>query len=95
MKSTGEVMGIDHDFGSAFAKSQTAAYGSLPTEGTVFVSVANRDKRSLVFPVKRLADLGLPGAGHRGHRGDVAPQRYSLRCGAQALRGRRARVGRR
>ena len=59
MKSTGEVMGINHDFGSAFAKSQTAAYGSLPSEGTVFVSVANRDKRSLVFPVKRLADLGF------------------------------------
>jgi len=59
MKSTGEVMGIDRDFGAAFAKSQTAAYGSLPTGGTVFVSVANRDKRSLVFPVKRLADLGF------------------------------------
>ena len=59
MKSTGEVMGIDKDFGSAFAKSQAAAYGSLPLEGTVFVSVANRDKRSLVFPVKRLADLGF------------------------------------
>ncbi|MEZ0339758.1 carbamoyl-phosphate synthase large subunit [Mycobacterium sp. pV006] len=59
MKSTGEVMGIAHDFGSAFAKSQTAAYGSLPTRGTAFVSVANRDKRSLVFPVKRLADLGF------------------------------------
>ena len=87
MKSTGEVMGIDRDFGTAFAKSQTAAYGSLPAEGTVFVSVANRDKRSLVFPVKRLADLGLPGAGHRGHRGDAAPQRHSVRRGAQALRG--------
>jgi carbamoyl-phosphate synthase large subunit len=59
MKSTGEVMGIDRDFGTAFAKSQTAAYGSLPMQGTVFVSVANRDKRSLVFPVKRLADLGF------------------------------------
>ncbi|KZS56692.1 carbamoyl-phosphate synthase large subunit, partial [Mycobacterium ostraviense] len=59
MKSTGEVMGIDRDFGSAFAKSQTAAYGALPAYGTVFVSVANRDKRSLVFPVKRLADLGF------------------------------------
>ncbi|MGV0994158.1 MAG: carbamoyl-phosphate synthase large subunit [Mycobacterium sp.] len=59
MKSTGEVMGIDHDFGTAFAKSQTAAYGSLPMSGTIFVSVANRDKRSLVFPVKRLADLGF------------------------------------
>ncbi len=59
MKSTGEVMGIATDFGSSFAKSQTAAYGSLPASGTVFVSVANRDKRSLVFPVKRLADLGF------------------------------------
>ncbi|MEU1523485.1 carbamoyl-phosphate synthase large subunit [Nocardia rhamnosiphila] len=59
MKSTGEVMGIDADFGTAFAKSQSAAYGSLPTEGTVFVSVANRDKRAMVFPVKRLHDLGF------------------------------------
>ncbi|WP_280262293.1 carbamoyl-phosphate synthase large subunit [Nocardia wallacei] len=59
MKSTGEVMGIDADFGTAFAKSQTAAYGSLPIEGTVFVSIANRDKRAMVFPVKRLHDLGF------------------------------------
>ena len=59
MKSTGEVMGIDADFGTAFAKSQAAAYGSLPTEGTAFVSIANRDKRAMVFPIKRLADLGF------------------------------------
>jgi carbamoyl-phosphate synthase large subunit len=59
MKSTGEVMGLDAGFGTAFAKSQAAAYGSLPTSGTVFVSVANRDKRSAIFPVKRLADLGF------------------------------------
>src|SRR5688572_15991494 len=59
MKSTGEVMGLDSEFGRAFAKSQAAAYGSLPTEGTVFVSLANRDKRSAIFPVKRLADLGF------------------------------------
>jgi carbamoyl-phosphate synthase large subunit len=59
MKSTGEVMGIDADFGTAFAKSQSAAYGSLPTTGRVFVSVANRDKRSMIFPVKALADLGF------------------------------------
>jgi carbamoyl-phosphate synthase large subunit len=59
MKSTGEVMGIDVSFGKAFAKSQTASYGSLPTSGSVFVSVANRDKRAMVFPVKRLADLGF------------------------------------
>ncbi|HEY4021602.1 MAG TPA: carbamoyl-phosphate synthase large subunit [Pseudonocardiaceae bacterium] len=59
MKSTGEVMGIDTSFGKAFAKSQTASYGSLPTSGRVFVSVANRDKRAMIFPVKRLADLGF------------------------------------
>jgi carbamoyl-phosphate synthase large subunit len=60
MRSTGEVMGIDSVFGTAFAKSQTAAYSSgLPTSGRAFVSVANRDKRSMVFPVKRLADLGF------------------------------------
>jgi carbamoyl-phosphate synthase large subunit len=59
MKSTGEVMGIDLSFGQAFAKSQAAAYGSLPTQGRVFVSVANRDKRAMVFPIKRLADLGF------------------------------------
>ena len=59
MKSTGEVMGVDTSFGEAFAKSQAAAYGSLPTSGRVFVSVANRDKRAMVFPVKRLADLGF------------------------------------
>jgi len=59
MKSTGEVMGIDAVFGTAFAKSQAAAYGELPTKGTVFVSVANRDKRSMIFPVKRLVDLGF------------------------------------
>ena len=59
MRSTGEVMGIDTAFGPAFAKSQTASYGSLPTSGTVFVSVANADKRAMVFPTKRLADLGF------------------------------------
>ncbi|MDQ1742881.1 MAG: carbamoyl-phosphate synthase large subunit, partial [Pseudonocardiales bacterium] len=59
MKSTGEVMGLDRIFGSAFAKSQAAAYDSLPTKGTVFVSIANRDKRAAIFPVRRLHDLGF------------------------------------
>jgi len=52
-------MGIDTVFGKAYAKSQAAAYGSLPVKGRVFVSVANRDKRAMIFPVKRLADLGF------------------------------------
>src|SRR5689334_12313561 len=59
MKSTGEVMGFDADFGTAFAKSQTAAFGSLPTSGRVFVSMANRDKRTMIFPVKVLAEAGF------------------------------------
>jgi len=59
MRSTGEVMGIDADFGAAFAKSQLGSSGGLPNSGTVFVSVANRDKRGMIFPVKRLADLGF------------------------------------
>jgi len=59
MRSTGEVMGIDVDFPAAFAKSQTAAYGGLPSAGRVFVSVADRDKRAMLFPVKRLVDLGF------------------------------------
>jgi carbamoyl-phosphate synthase large subunit len=59
MKSTGEVMGLDVTFGTAFAKSQAASYGNVPTSGTVFVSVANRDKRHAIFPVKRLADFGF------------------------------------
>jgi carbamoyl-phosphate synthase large subunit len=59
MRSTGEVMGIDRFFGTAYAKSQAGAYGPLPLTGTAFVSVANRDKRSMIFPVKRLADLGF------------------------------------
>ncbi|TPX05132.1 carbamoyl phosphate synthase large subunit, partial [Schumannella luteola] len=59
MRSTGEVMGIDADFPRAFAKSQDAAYGGLPAGGTVFVSVADRDKRAVVLPVLRLQQLGF------------------------------------
>jgi len=59
MRSTGEVMGIDEEFGTAYAKSQAAAYGSLPVKGRAFVSVAGKDKRNMIFPVKRLADLGF------------------------------------
>jgi carbamoyl-phosphate synthase large subunit len=64
MKSTGEVMGLDADFGTAFAKAQTAAFGSLPMASKpggarVFVSMANRDKRHMIFPIKVLADHGF------------------------------------
>ncbi|WP_207456768.1 carbamoyl-phosphate synthase large subunit [Desertivibrio insolitus] len=59
MRSTGEVMGIDVDFPKAFAKSQDAAYGGLPESGVVFVSVADRDKRSIILPAARLQQLGF------------------------------------
>ncbi|GGI47133.1 carbamoyl-phosphate synthase large subunit [Agromyces flavus] len=58
MRSTGEVMGIDRDFPTAFAKSQLAAYGGMPLSGRVFVSVSDRDKRAIVLPVLRLQQLG-------------------------------------
>ncbi len=59
MKSTGEVMGIDDDFGRAYMKSQLAAGQMLPLKGTVFVSVRDKDKRAIVFIVKRLIDFGF------------------------------------
>lgn len=67
MKSTGEVMGIDKNFGLAFAKSQSAVYSAgLPTYGKVFVSVADRDKRAMVAPIKRLVDMGFKVAATAG-----------------------------
>lgn len=59
MRSTGEVMGLDRDFPTAFAKSQEAAYGGMPTSGTVFISVADADKRAVILPAHRLQELGF------------------------------------
>ncbi len=59
MKSTGEVMGIDRDFGRAFAKSQIAASGALPLEGTVFLSVRDPDKPDLPALGQAFAELGF------------------------------------
>ncbi len=66
MRSTGEVMGIDRDFPRAFAKSQLAAYGGMPASGTVFVSVSDRDKRSIILPVLRMQQLGYEIAATEG-----------------------------
>ncbi|MGD7001197.1 carbamoyl-phosphate synthase large subunit [Corynebacterium halotolerans] len=59
MKSTGEVMGLAGNFGAAYAKAEAGAFGALPTEGTVFVSVANRDKRTVILPIQQLAARGF------------------------------------
>jgi carbamoyl-phosphate synthase large subunit len=59
MKSTGEVMGIDSDFGRAFAKSQLGSGVELPLAGTVFISVRNHDKKGMVDPCRKLAAMGF------------------------------------
>ncbi|EJF89159.1 carbamoyl-phosphate synthase large subunit [Bartonella tamiae] len=59
MRSTGEVMGLDYDFALAFAKAQIGAGADLPREGTLFVSVRDKDKARVLKPVKRLAQLGF------------------------------------
>jgi carbamoyl-phosphate synthase large subunit len=59
MKSTGEVMGIDRNFGLAYAKSQIAAGQKMPLDGNVFISVKDQDKRNIIFIAKKLSDMGF------------------------------------
>jgi carbamoyl-phosphate synthase large subunit len=66
MKSTGEVMGLDADFGRAFAKSQLGGGTKVPLEGTVFISLRDRDKAKVVPAAKALADMGFSIIATRG-----------------------------
>ena len=59
MRSTGEVMGISPSFGESYAKSQIAAFGPLPSTGTVFISLADKDKSTGIEPAKGFSDLGF------------------------------------
>jgi carbamoyl-phosphate synthase large subunit len=59
MRSTGEVMGISPTFGESYAKSQIAAFGPLPKTGTVFISLADKDKETGIEPAKGFSDLGF------------------------------------
>ena len=59
MRSTGEVMGFASTFPVAFAKAQDAAYGGLPSEGNVFVSISDTDKNAAIFPILQLVELGF------------------------------------
>ena len=59
MRSTGEVMGIAETFGESYAKSQISAFGPLPKTGTVFVSLADKDKGAGIAPAKALVALGF------------------------------------
>ncbi len=86
MKSTGEVMGIDMDFGLAFAKSQMAAGVSIPLKGRVFISVMNKDKRHIVFIAKKLTDLGFEIMATKGTAKVLGKQRDSRANGFQGGR---------
>ena len=59
MKSTGEVMGLADSFGAAFAKSQIAAFGPLPKEGAIFISLSDKDKEASLTAVRGLKELGF------------------------------------
>jgi carbamoyl-phosphate synthase large subunit len=66
MKSTGEVMGIDRDFGRAYAKAQTGAGNALPTAGTVFISVQDRDKAAVLPVASQFHEMGFAILSTRG-----------------------------
>ena len=66
MRSTGEVMGLSDTFGTAYAKSQAAGGWALPERGTIFASIADRDKRNAIWPLRRFADLGFTVLATRG-----------------------------
>ncbi len=66
MKSTGEVMGIDYDFGRAFFKAEWAADNTLPLSGTVFMSIRDEDKKLIIGVAKKMQDAGLHILGTRG-----------------------------
>ena len=59
MRSTGEVMGISKDFGGAYAKSQISSFGPLPKSGSVFISLADKDKSSGILPARALIEMGF------------------------------------
>ena len=80
MRSTGEVMGVSSDLGLALAKAQAGTGASLPQKGTVFISVANRDKRAIVFPAKRLAELGFRVVATKGTAGLLARSGIEVAC---------------
>ena len=93
MRSTGEVMGIDRTFGMAFAKSQAGAGNTLPSKGTVFLSLADRDKEAGLVAARRFAELGFSIAATAGTADDARGERDPGRHGRG--QGRRGPVGRR
>jgi carbamoyl-phosphate synthase large subunit len=88
MKSTGEVMGLDADFGRAFAKSQIASGAKLPLDGTVFVSVRSRDKEAVEAPCRRLIEMGFKLVATRGTAAHLASKGIAVETVNKVLEGR-------
>jgi carbamoyl-phosphate synthase large subunit len=88
MKSTGEVMGIATDFRSAFAKAQSGAGSKLPIQGTVFISVKDRDKAAAAGLARRLAALGFDLLATDGTASDLAAKGLTVRRINKVLQGR-------
>jgi carbamoyl-phosphate synthase large subunit len=88
MKSTGEVMGIAPDFRSAFAKAQLGAGSKLPTQGTVFISVKDRDKTAAADLARRLAALGFDLLATDGTASYLAEKGLDVRRINKVLQGR-------
>ncbi len=88
MKSTGEVMGIDRDFGLAFGKSQLAAGQKMPLSGTVFISVKDADKKEVLAVAKGLSQLGFSILATRG------TSRFLLKNGVESATINKVREGR-
>ena len=78
MKSTGEVMGFDENFGMAFAKSQIAAYNSLPTKGLAFISLKNSHKKEGVVLAKQLSKLNFKLCGTGGTANYI--NQHGIKC---------------
>jgi carbamoyl-phosphate synthase large subunit len=88
MKSTGEVMGLDADFGRAFAKSQLGSGTDLPLVGRVFVSVRDHDKAGLVGPCRKLAEMGFTLVATRGTGQYLTQAGLSIELVNKVLEGR-------
>jgi len=88
MKSTGEVMGLDEDFPRAFAKSQLGAGNRLPTEGTVFISVRDRDKPAAAELARRLSGMGFDLMATGGTQQYLVEQGLEVRRVNKVLEGR-------
>ncbi len=88
MKSTGEVMGLDKDFGHAFAKSQLASGVKIPISGNVFISVRDRDKLNALILAERLIELGFKIFATRGTAAALEINHIPVKIVNKVLEGR-------